>query len=543
MFAIVFLKAALGFVGLFLTQGQQQCAKPRNITIYEFTPAQAPVDYPKYHPGLLPQITSQPTREPVPTVSPTTAQPTKAPTQKPTQKPTRRPTVKPTTIPTKAPTVMPTTKQPTVPPTAAPTSAPTMGGDCPLFRLDFKDLNGGDYVTNQLQQSYGVTIAASANGGGYTPGGAARVFDTAFPMCPAGSGAGDASLGSPNVACGGPGQGSGGASGSAFSNCVPLGNALVIQQSNMAQPQDNAHGGTITFTFGAAVDLESVTMLNVVSSSTAPTLTLVHANGAQSSHTCSVTGENGVTTETLMATGIVKLMVTLPGSGAISSLDYRWCPPSNNQAANAVVASTMPASKCPPFSMNFNEKGISRGAYITNDLSMNYGVTIAAYALSGGYTPNNAARIFDSSITGGNSGNVALGSPNSNCPGRKNPGQGSGGGPNSPYANCQPLGNLLVVSANGNKIPKDNPSGGSIRFKFERPAYIDSVTIVNIPTASDAPKLMSVHWDGTGSVDTCAVTGVNGVATSSVEQDLTKEFWVMFPAGGAVAQLNYRMCA
>ena len=170
-----------------------------------------------------------------------------------------------------------------------------MGGDCPLFHLDFKDFNGGDYVTNQLEQSYGVTVQATGHWGGYTPGGGARVFDTAFPVSGGGdnffggqggwgpgawgSGGGnnnngDAGLGSPNQACGGPGVGSGGAVGSAFENCIPLGNALVIQQNNSPAPQDNANGGTLTFSFVEPVDLESVTLLNIASSSDQPKLTV-----------------------------------------------------------------------------------------------------------------------------------------------------------------------------------------------------------------------------------------------------------------------------
>lgn len=172
-----------------------------------------------------------------------------------------------------------------------------MGGDCPLFHLDFKDFNAGDYVTNQLQQSYGVTIQANGHWIGYTPGGAARVVDTAFPVSASSSGGGgqnffggaggwgpgagfggnnngDAGLGSPNQACGGPGVGSGGAVGSAYENCVPLGNALVIQQSNSPTPQDSAYGGTLTFSFDEPMDLESVTLLNIASSSDQAKLTV-----------------------------------------------------------------------------------------------------------------------------------------------------------------------------------------------------------------------------------------------------------------------------
>lgn len=252
-----------------------------------------------------------------------------------------------------------------------------------------------------------------------------------------------------------------------------------------------------------------------------------------------MTGSNGVTTEVLQKTNVKQLIVEFPGSGAITALDYRWCPPASNQAANAVVASTMPASKCPAFTMDFNS--LRNGDYVTNDFFKQFGVTIAAYSASGGYTPNNAARICNSGLIN-RQGNAALGSPNGYCPGGRHPGQGDGGKPGSAFANCNPQGNLLIVQDAGQRQPYDNPTGGSIRFKFERPAYIESVTIMNIVTDANQPKLMSVHCDGTASVNEGVVTGQNGVAVNTVNQDDTDQFWVMFPTGGAVSQLVYRMC-
>ena len=42
-------------------------------------------------------------------------------------------------------------------------------------------LNGGEYVTSEWFQSFGFNVSASTTSGGYTPGGAARIFDTANP--------------------------------------------------------------------------------------------------------------------------------------------------------------------------------------------------------------------------------------------------------------------------------------------------------------------------------------------------------------------------
>lgn len=137
-------------------------------------------------------------------------------------------------------------------------SSPRLTG-CPTLTLDFSTLTAGDYITDQLAAEWGVIIKARAkNGKGYTPtngshnsnGGGARVFDT---FSPGGAGGiGDRDLGSPNEDCpgGGPGVGAGGGPDSPYSNCVPQGNVLIIQEdnsatNNMAQPDDYGSGGYI----------------------------------------------------------------------------------------------------------------------------------------------------------------------------------------------------------------------------------------------------------------------------------------------------------
>ena len=62
---------------------------------------------------------------------------------------------------------------------------------------------------------------------------------------------GDDDLGSPNEDCGGPGKGAGGANASAFSNCKPLGNLLIIQEPgvNSSIPDDSQFGGCMKINF------------------------------------------------------------------------------------------------------------------------------------------------------------------------------------------------------------------------------------------------------------------------------------------------------
>jgi hypothetical protein len=90
------------------------------------------------------------------------------------------------------------------------------------------------------------------------------VFDTSSP-------AAAGHLGSPNQACagGGPGVGVGGMPNSTYENCEPLGNVLVVQESDKDTPDDNANGGTITFTFDKASDVAELVLFGVETSNTA----------------------------------------------------------------------------------------------------------------------------------------------------------------------------------------------------------------------------------------------------------------------------------
>ena len=128
--------------------------------------------------------------------------------------------------------------------------------------LDFDGLTRGEYVTDNLRAEFGVVIRAEPKGSkGYAPGGAARVFDTANP----GGSDGDPDLGSPNENCegGGPGVGLGGGPDAPFPNCDPLGNVLIIQESDKETPDDSATGGTIVFDFMLPVAVEEISIMDI----------------------------------------------------------------------------------------------------------------------------------------------------------------------------------------------------------------------------------------------------------------------------------------
>ena len=219
---------------------------PLSIPAPTMAPTKAPTGKP----------TSSPT--PSPTKDPSTDRPTKRPTSRPTNRPTNKPTLNPTPRPTRRPT-----DGPTISPTITDAATPTTGEEeCPYYQLDFnQNTVRGQYITDDFRQDYGVVISAQGQlGSGYTPNGAARIFDSSQP----GGSNGDPDLGSPNWSCpgGGPGVGDGGKHGTAYENCNPLGMVLIIQETDKDTPDDNYGGGWITFDFDEPAHLDTIVIFD-----------------------------------------------------------------------------------------------------------------------------------------------------------------------------------------------------------------------------------------------------------------------------------------
>jgi hypothetical protein len=74
-----------------------------------------------------------------------------------------------------------------------------------------------------------------------------------------------------------------------------------------------------------------------------------------------------------------------------------------------------------------------------------------------------------------------LGSPNEKCdtPG---PGKGEGGEPNAAGANCEFLGNVLIIQENGSdkSIPDDNTDGGIIEFNFAKRTFVHEIGLLDV---------------------------------------------------------------
>ena len=94
-----------------------------------------------------------------------------------------------------------------------------------------------------------------------------------------------------------------------------------------------------------------------------------------------------------------------------------------------------------------------------------FGLTLSSV---GGY--GTRPRLFDTAYIGNEDhGDADLGSPNQRC-NPSGPGKGEGGEPDTPGANCDYLGNVLIIQEDNDdlSIPDDNVDGGKIIFNFSR---------------------------------------------------------------------------
>jgi len=141
---------------------------------------------------------------------------------------------------------------------------------------------------------------------------------------------------------------------------------------------------------------------------------------------------------------------------------------------------------------------LKEGDYITDQLKSKYFVSVTASANKGakknlGYTPNGAARVFNSSNP---IADPDLGSPNELC-NPSGPGEGIGGGPNALYPNCVPLRNILIIQENNDMTPDDHEYGGNITFRYDVPAYVESVGILDIDEGKNTPLIYVKLLNGT----------------------------------------------
>ena len=161
---------------------------------------------------------------------------------------------------------------------------------------------------------------------------AAVVYDSS---CAQGCSGGDADLGTPNEAFGGPGVGAGGAPDGVNPNMTALGNVLVVAASLADADGDgvvddpNDQGGervTLSFDFSgiANVTPQGLTLIDLDTDEEPAAVELLDADGVTLAKSILPrSGNNGVIRTTLPAVGpLARLLVTLYGSGAVDNLEF-----------------------------------------------------------------------------------------------------------------------------------------------------------------------------------------------------------------------------
>ena len=187
-----------------------------------------------------------------------------------------------------------------------------------LPTLDFEtDTAGAALVAGQIIDTewaaWGVHVTT-----GSPSSHPAMIFNTGHPT------GNDNDLGTANQAFGGPGVGIGGGSGMPGSNSTALGKTLIIaENSNAANPDDNANGGTIIFTFDYSVRIDDVQILDIDNNSAAGTIRAYSDPGGS---TLVATGkmlglgDNSIQTVNVNGLGVRRLEINFPKSGSVASI-------------------------------------------------------------------------------------------------------------------------------------------------------------------------------------------------------------------------------
>jgi hypothetical protein len=236
-----------------------------------------------------------------------------------------------------------------LPVTLSPSTPPAITREeiCVDEVLDFSQFATGEYV-HDLVQSRGVTVTAIASTtSGYTPGGAARVFDTRYPsgstgqaLCPQATG--DPGLGSPNLSCpgGGPGSGNGGKVNTPFANCEARGKGLIIQEGNVACPKTGGQGGKIVFEFADRVELNYIDLL--VSSDSSPVITVYYGVNQSVSFDMPVMGANGYRRQVIDRSQVSKVEVAFCSGGIVTAISYVRCEPKEECPPSSGLVKPLP---------------------------------------------------------------------------------------------------------------------------------------------------------------------------------------------------------
>ncbi|RMD76401.1 MAG: hypothetical protein D6818_00295, partial [Bacteroidetes bacterium] len=181
-------------------------------------------------------------------------------------------------------------------------------------------LPAGDTVFYDFA-AWGIQVTSS-DPGQHPP----MIFDASNPT------GGDLDLGAPNEDFGGPGKGDGGRAGRIGQNDQTLGNILIISEDyDQNDPDDNAGGGALVFTFAQPTDLAYIQLLDVDYGET---------EGRVRAYDCSdnmlvekrimAYGDNSFQNIVIDTTGVCKLVIDLAGSGGLAGIYFCESTPSNH---------------------------------------------------------------------------------------------------------------------------------------------------------------------------------------------------------------------
>lgn len=146
-----------------------------------------------------------------------------------------------------------------------------------------------------------------------------------------------------------------------------------------------------------------------------------------------------------------------------------------------------------------------------------------------------SAMIFDSSNAKGSYRD--LGTPNSSFGG---PGQGSGGAKGKPGENGSALSNVLIVSKSNNSSPlDDDESGGTLIFKFDHPAHLDEVHLLDIDKAGSVIRLYAAGGSLIAS-HAVANRGTNSFQIVTLDASHVSRMEIGLAGGGAVTSVVSR---
>ena len=165
--------------------------------------------------------------------------------------------------------------------------------------VDFEGLSAGTIIGGGNQPVAGLTVESenAAN--------PAMIFDTANPT------GGDHDLATP---------------GYGIDNDTPLGNVLILSEDgDTSDPDDNAGGGVLVFTWDELVTLDNITMLDIDSNEAGGTIATFfdEVGGVIGSVAIPALGDNSVQTIAVNMDGVKQMKINMVSSGAVAELVYR----------------------------------------------------------------------------------------------------------------------------------------------------------------------------------------------------------------------------